>query len=70
MSVGLREKLQWNDVAMCATFLSMGYRLPKFKSWLLEFRWQGVTIYLASSPTIRGTDNATTSCWHNTYHLT
>jgi hypothetical protein len=24
--------------------------------WLLEFRWQGVTIYLASSPTIRGTD--------------
>jgi NAD(P)-dependent dehydrogenase (short-subunit alcohol dehydrogenase family) len=51
-----------------------GDRLPKFKSWLLEFRCsysrQGVTIYLASSPTIRGTDNATTSCWHNTYHLT
>jgi hypothetical protein len=29
MSVGLREKLQWNDVAMCATFLSLGYQVSQ-----------------------------------------
>jgi hypothetical protein len=31
MSVGLREKLQWNEVAMCATFLSMGFGAER--SW-------------------------------------